>query len=77
MWGRYAIMHTVSSDCEDDDDDENDDDENDDDMILIYMNWWHKHIIGCDEVGKSLKTVFFIVFDLTPWGAGPVMRQKW
>ena len=37
------------------DDDENDDDENDDDMILIYMNWWHKHIIGCDEVGKRLQ----------------------
>ena len=32
-----------------------DDDENDDDMILLYMNWWHKHIIGCDEVGKRLQ----------------------
>ena len=38
MWGRYAIMHTVSSDCEDDDDeDDDDDDDGDDNDVLMIL----------------------------------------
>ena len=38
MWGRYAIMHTVSSDCEDDDeDDEDDDDDGDDNDVMMIL----------------------------------------
>ena len=47
MWGRYAIMHTVSSDCEDDDDEDDEDDEDDDDdgddndvMMILKSALW-------------------------------------
>ena len=38
MWGRYAIMHTVSSDCEDDDDEDDDDDGDDNDVMMILKS---------------------------------------
>ena len=40
MWGRYAIMHTVSSNCEDDDDEDDDDDDDDDVMMILKSPLW-------------------------------------